>query len=118
MTIDALMNLPWSWVGPREVSEDGQKYWMVEIRELPGFLVAAESRQTVLAEVRAALRAFLESYLEHGEEPPRPAFDPGIEVWQYMLGRRPEQPVARMQPEGSKPSSASSAIEPERFQLA
>ncbi len=67
-----LMGLPWGYVGPRLVVEDGMEHWEIQIRELPDFFVAGATRDEVLNELRPALRAFLESYLARGETPPLP----------------------------------------------
>jgi predicted RNase H-like HicB family nuclease len=42
------------------------------VEELPDFFVAASTYDEVIAELRAALRAFLQSYAERGEPIPIP----------------------------------------------
>ncbi len=75
MTLNEIVGLPWSWEGPREVTEDGDTHFELTVRELPDFFVAADSRDAVLSEARPALAAFLQSYLENGEIPPLPVGD-------------------------------------------
>src|SRR5437016_4619629 len=44
-----LVVLPWGWAGPSEErDEHGNTWWELRIRELPDFLVAAESRDQVV----------------------------------------------------------------------
>jgi predicted RNase H-like HicB family nuclease len=43
------------------------------VEELPDFFVAASTYDEVIAELRPALRAFLQSYAERGEPVPLPA---------------------------------------------
>ncbi len=74
MTLDEMMGLAWGWMGPAEVHESGgTPHFEIRIRELPDFFVAGRSREEALAGSRPALRAFLQSYLDHGEAPPLPA---------------------------------------------
>lgn len=70
-TLDGLMRLPWTLLGPERIDEDGG-YFAIRIAELPDFFVAGESEEEVNAEFTDALRAFLESYTARGELPPLP----------------------------------------------
>jgi predicted RNase H-like HicB family nuclease len=79
-TLDELMDLPWTWQGPREVRDDGT-HWEIQVAELPDFFVAGESYDEVLRELPTALRAFLASYLDRGETPPIPKHP---EWWRVM----------------------------------
>lgn len=72
-TLDQLVAMRWTWHGPRRVESDGSVHWELTIEELPDFFVAASSYDEVIAELRPALRAFLQSYVERGEAPPFPA---------------------------------------------
>ena len=82
MGLDELMGMPWSWQGPREVTEDGQTHWELTVRELPDFFVAGRSREEVLVEALPALTAFLGSYLENNETPPLPT---ALNSWRVMI---------------------------------
>ena len=79
MPIDQLVRLPWSFEGPVADPDGG---FVIRIAELPGLVVAAETRDQVLVDLRLALRAFLESYTEFGETPPLPA---DLDGWQMEL---------------------------------
>lgn len=66
--------------------------------ELPQFFVAAPTKDEVIAEYGEALTAFLESYTEHGEEPPALP-DPPTPAWRISapslrLAERPPRRVA------------------------
>src|ERR1043166_2379311 len=64
------MMLPWTIRGPRQqTDEHGQDWWEIRVVELPEFFVAAESKDEEISEYSDALEAFLESYVERGEEP-------------------------------------------------
>jgi predicted RNase H-like HicB family nuclease len=74
MTMNELLQLPWRWRGPSQVQDAGEDpHFELQIEELPEFFVAGATREEVLAAARPALRAFLQSYLDRGEEPPMPA---------------------------------------------
>ena len=68
-----LVGLPWRWIGPAQESDnDGNLWWQLTIADLPDFLVAAETRQAVLADAAEALERFLESFVGTAEWPPLP----------------------------------------------
>ena len=74
MTLADMMHLPWGWEGPLEVREPGEDpHFEIRVRELGDFFVAGTTREEALANCAPALRAFLQSYLGSGEEPPLPA---------------------------------------------
>lgn len=77
-----LLTLPWGYVGPHRVVEEGEEHWEIRIRELPEFFVAGATRDEALNELRPALRAFLESYVDRGETPPVPE---DINRWKVEL---------------------------------
>lgn len=69
--VDRLVALPWTerW----SVDDmDGSAYHILEIAELPGFLVAYDTREEIEREKRDALTAFVGSYVDRGELPPMP----------------------------------------------
>jgi predicted RNase H-like HicB family nuclease len=66
------MSWPWSWVGPSRHRDARGTYYEMRIRELSDFFVAGRTRNEVVTEAAAALRAFLSSYVEAGEVPPMP----------------------------------------------
>ena len=72
-TLQELMTMPWTWLGPNKVVEGKKTHWELRIRELPDFLVAGRTEKEVRTEAAAALEAFLASYVEAGERPPLPA---------------------------------------------
>jgi predicted RNase H-like HicB family nuclease len=74
MNAEVLLRLPWTWNGPREVREEGVTYWVAEINELEGFVVAGETREAVEQDRLEALEEFLQSYVDKGEMPPLPGW--------------------------------------------
>lgn len=71
MTIDGYLRLPWTII--RSDRDDDGEYIVLEVAELPGFVVACSTKDEVESEFWPALRAFLLSYLDNGDEPPIPA---------------------------------------------
>lgn len=63
--------LPWH-VRREQHSDDGW-YASLRIDELPGFVVAARTDDELDGMFWPALRSYLLSYLDDGEEPPLPA---------------------------------------------
>lgn len=89
LSINEMTRLPWTWEGPLKVLEDGATHYELRIRELPDFFLAAESESELMRELKPAMRAFLQSYLERGEQPPLP--EPGTwEMFPVRVGRAPE----------------------------
>jgi predicted RNase H-like HicB family nuclease len=81
MTIDELMALPWTWQGPALVQDEGEApYYELRVAELPDFFVIGQTAEEARAESSPALRAFLSSYVEVGEEPTLPK-RAGIWIW-------------------------------------
>jgi predicted RNase H-like HicB family nuclease len=89
MTVAEMMRLAWSWTGPAEVTEAGSSHFEIRIGELPDFFVAGVTREEALASAGPALRAFLQSYVDHGEEPPLPS--EGSMAWVVRPARMPTQ---------------------------
>lgn len=88
-TLQELMMMPWTWVGPTKVTEGKRSHWELRIRELPDFLVAGRSEREVRVEAAAALEAFLASYVDAGETPPLPL----VPQWRfYVMGSVSRQP--------------------------
>ncbi len=82
------LSLPWTIHGPVLIRDDqANEWWKIRVRELPGFLVAGNSRDEAIREYRSALVAFLESYTENGEEPPS-LTEPATPSWQILLDPR------------------------------
>ena len=73
LNVKQMLDLPWSWKGPKEVVEGDSKHYEMRIEELSDFFLAGASHDEVLRELRAALEAYLGSYLERGEQPPLPS---------------------------------------------
>ena len=97
MTLDELMGLPWTWIGPRRVVDpDEGEYFELRVAELPDFYVAESTAMEARQEANPALRAFLASYTDAGEDPPVPTPSP---FWQWLVRvvplRRPETQPAR-----------------------
>jgi predicted RNase H-like HicB family nuclease len=81
LSLGQLVRLPWTFQGP---SRDPDGGFVIRIGELPGFVVAAETRHQVFEDLRPALKAFLASYTEHGETPTLPS---NRDAWRMTLGR-------------------------------
>jgi len=93
MTLEQLLLLPWTWDGPTVVHDPEGIYWEVRIQELPEFFVAAPTENELREELVPALAAFLRSYIDRGQEPPRP--NPGRREWVFMINGRPVGVEAR-----------------------
>ena len=87
MTLEQLLLLPWSWSDPIREVTDGVEQWVRTIRELPEFFVAGASVEELDEECGPALEAYLQSYLERGEEPPLP--NPGRREWVFLVNGQP-----------------------------
>lgn len=70
MTLAYYVALPWT-VRRAECDDDGD-YIALTIDELPGFVAAGRTSEEAEAAFWDALRAFLASYLDAGEQPPLP----------------------------------------------
>lgn len=71
--LESYLALPWTIRWSTEEYEDGMRERELEIEELPGFALVADTEAELLLRYRPALELFLSSYLEDGEEPPTPA---------------------------------------------
>lgn len=75
MNLDDLMHLAWTFRGPLEVNDsEGQAHWEIRIAELAGFFLAAQTKEEVIRDLKPAMRAFFQSYLDHGELPSLPQY--------------------------------------------
>lgn len=72
MNVESLMAEPWNWIGPNEVRDPEGAYFEKRVLELPDFFVAGRTREEVEGEALEALKAFLQSFLDRNELPPRP----------------------------------------------
>jgi predicted RNase H-like HicB family nuclease len=103
MSVEELLNLRWSWQGPERKEVDGDVYYEATIAELPDFFVAGETQNEVVSEMKPALRAYLESFIEHGD--PLPGM-PDV-LWRFssphILTLRPEG-IAVSEPEQFTPT--------------
>ena len=64
------------WTIEREDAHDDGDYVVLSVRELPGFTVAGRDASEAERRFWPALRQFLQSYIDDGEQPPLP---PGSE---------------------------------------
>ena len=71
MTLNEYLMLPWTVL--REEHNDDGSYVALRIKELPGFVVAAETEEELDEMFWGALSAFLNSYIEDGISPPMPS---------------------------------------------
>jgi predicted RNase H-like HicB family nuclease len=68
MTIDELVGEPWTFCGPVESIEAGEKCYKMTIEELPGFVALGATRYEVVHNLFSVLRVFLAASLENGIE--------------------------------------------------
>jgi predicted RNase H-like HicB family nuclease len=71
MQLSEYLRLPWTIV--RTEHDDDGEYIAIHIAELPGFVVAGATEAEIEGMFWPALEAFIRSYLDAGETPPRPA---------------------------------------------
>lgn len=99
MTLKEMAALPWAWQGPTQVADADGERWELTIAELPDFFLAAPSRDEVLSEAGAALRAYLRTYVDRNETPRLPATRGAWAVTVYAIQRVVALPrVAAPQP--------------------
>jgi predicted RNase H-like HicB family nuclease len=112
---DFYVRLPWTLV-PSARDDDGT-YLVLEVRELPGFIVTGKDEEEIAAEFWPALEAFIESYLEDGEHPPLPeGTEQFVEIWERSL-KRPEQIVTLIGAAVEDTPRSGSPILPEYHQV-
>lgn len=83
MTLDELLQLPWSWSGPTKVEEDGDTHFEVRIGELPEFYAAGATEREALDNAIPSLRAYLQSLLDNHEIPLLP--DTRTPTWRFSV---------------------------------
>jgi len=94
MTLQNLLLQAWTKTPPARHEEDGVEWFEVRVMELPDFFVAAPTADEANAEYKAALTAFLASYVADGKTPPLPerkswAMKPPL----YSVGVQTEGPI-------------------------
>lgn len=82
MTLDDLVELPWTWQGPNRITDSSGTSFEYRIEELPDFFVLGASLGEARREAVPALRAFLQSYLESGEVPTLPN---STSLWRFVV---------------------------------
>lgn len=75
-TLRYYLGLPWSYT-VTTVHDDGKKYFIVRVNELPGVCTDAPTIEEAMAEIKQAMTAAFELYREMGEEIPEPV-DPEV----------------------------------------
>lgn len=70
--INYYMNLPWTYVIQQDVDAKGKLIYVVSILEFPGVKTDATTPQKALKEIKEALEAAVELYIELGKEIPEP----------------------------------------------
>jgi len=104
--VAARVRAGWTWIGPTPIGDPGApEYFELRIAQLPDFLLAATTAEELFAELKAALRAFFESYAERGE-----ALPPLPRRWSVGI-RRPEPPPPQASLQRVGPGSATSGTE-------
>src|SRR5689334_1461831 len=82
LTIQQMTVLAWTWQGPTKVSDEEGSHFELRIAELPDFLLAAETHGELLAELKPALRSYLQTYVDQGANPPLPP----LNRWNILAG--------------------------------
>ena len=72
LTLDELVQLPWTRRGPIKDSQAGEEFYKITIDELPAFVVVGSTPYEVITNSDRTLRVFLASRLEHGVSIPLP----------------------------------------------
>lgn len=68
--LELYLSLPWTI--RRSVRNDDGRYFVLTVDELEGFVVTGRTYDELNENFWPALSAFIQSYLEDGEEPPMP----------------------------------------------
>ena len=104
MNLSDYLKLPWT-VERSDHDDDGE-YLSLEIRELPGFIVAARTAEEADGLFWGALEEFLRSYTDAGETPPVP---------EALLPKRPQLELIPDQDENLPNSTKFVGHRPEHF---
>ena len=72
LTLDELVQLPWTRRGPVKDSQAGEEFYKITIDELPAFVVVGSTPYEVITNADRTLRVFLASRQEHDLPIPRP----------------------------------------------
>jgi predicted RNase H-like HicB family nuclease len=72
LTLDELVQLPWTRCGPTKDSQAGEEFYKITIDELPAFVVVGSTPYEVITNADRTLRVFLASRLDNGLPIPRP----------------------------------------------
>jgi len=80
MRADEMVMLPWTFRGPRRVTDALGTRVEMRVVELPGFVMEAGSESELRGGLRKALRSYLESLISAGQTPTLPAGKP-VRYW-------------------------------------
>ena len=72
LTLDELVQLPWTRRGPVKDSQAGEEFYKITIDELPDFVVVGSTPYEVITNADRTLRVFLSSRQENGLPIPTP----------------------------------------------
>ncbi len=72
LTLDELVQLPWTRRGPVKDSQAGEEFYKITIDELPAFVVVGSTPYEVITNADRTLRVFLSSRQENGLPIPTP----------------------------------------------
>ena len=72
LTLDELVQLPWTRRGPLKDSQAGEEFYKITIDELPAFVVVGSTPYEVITNADRTLRVFLSSRVENGLPIPMP----------------------------------------------
>lgn len=70
-SIKYYLDLPWTYTIETE-GEDGKKYFVVRVTEIPGIVTDAESIEEAMIGIKEAMTAAFRLYMKHGDPIPEP----------------------------------------------
>ncbi len=100
LTLDQLVALGWTFQGPDEVTYDGETFYELRVKELPGFVVSNPEHDQVLAELNDALWTHLNAIRQAGRQPTVPENFP----WQTTVPSTHVPPVIETEPQEEQQS--------------
>jgi predicted RNase H-like HicB family nuclease len=113
LTLDELVQLPWTRRGPLKDSQAGEEFYKITIDELPAFVVVGSTPYEVITNADRTLRVFLSSRLDNGLPIPMPGQPapaasppptPGAPVNPLLTPRAKSGPVPLPKRTGTSPA--------------
>jgi len=70
--INYYLNLPWTYTLETDKDNDGKKFYILRVNELPGVMTDAYTTEEALELIKEPMQAVFEIYMEQGKEIPEP----------------------------------------------